>query len=637
MMFSKKKIFISGAAGVIGTEMVDQLLNQGAILFVGDLKPCPEKWYNKLIYYHGDLNFLTYEELNYFEPEYFIHLAATFERSTETYEFWYENFRHNVQLSNHLMTLIKEIKSIKSVVYASSYLIYDPKLYTFTESQDIPCNLKESDPIYPRNLTGMAKLAHEIELRFLETFKKDSFSIGIPRIYRGYGRNSRDIISRWVRSILNNEEIQVYRPEGMFDYIYAKDTAKGILKIALARFNGIINLGSGTSRKVSDVIAILKKNFPKLIANYIESDIPYEASQADITLLQQKINWKPEFSLEDGINEIIEFEKLRINQFKQKFGNILITSASKKIGLIKSVKKAAKKISNEIKIYTGDLNPNAICKYFSDDFYIMPKTIESNKKDILYWLEVNNINSIIPTRDGELLFWANWKAELLTYGINVMVPNSQTVDFCLDKLLFSSKCNQLQLPAITSSLEINEFNSVTYVVKERYGAGSISIGINLNKELALIHAKTLENPIFQPFIAGREISVDAYISKSGTIKGLITRFRNVVENGESLITETFYDENLYKNLTVILKKLNLYGHIILQIIIDLDNTIHIIECNSRFGGASTISIEAGLDSFYWFILEANGDNIDNLPFQLKKQKITQIRFPKDLIIYDSSI
>ena len=91
-MFNQKRIFISGAAGVIGTEMVDILLNQGAILFVGDLKPCPEKWFNKLEYFHGDLNDICFEELNSFKPEYFIHLAATFERSSESYEFWQENF-----------------------------------------------------------------------------------------------------------------------------------------------------------------------------------------------------------------------------------------------------------------------------------------------------------------------------------------------------------------------------------------------------------------------------------------------------------------------------------------------------------------------------------------------------------------
>lgn len=636
-MFKNKRIFISGAAGVIGTEMVDILLKQGALLFVGDLKPCPEKWYNKLNYYHGDLNNISYKEIEVFKPEYFIHLAATFERSTETYDFWQENFRHNIQLSNHLMSLIKDMESIKSVVYASSYLIYDPQLYNFNTSQEVPYSLKETDSIYPRNLTGMAKLAHEIELRFLDIFKREKFTISIPRIYRGYGRNSRDIISRWVRSILNNEEINVYRPEGFFDYIYAKDTAFGILKIAESKVHGIINLGTGSARRVSDVVDILISRFQHVRVKYIESEIPFEASQADISNLVQKINWRPTYSIEDGIDEIIEFEKTRVNKPNINFGNVLVTSASKKISLLKAVKKASSKISNQIKIFAGDINSNSLCKYFSDEFYLMPKTIETNKSEILNWCKSNNITAIVPTRDGELLFWANWKFELLKNGIKVMVPDSLSVEICLDKLLFSTESKKLNLPAISSDLEIENIDSPTFVVKERYGAGSLSIAINVNKDLAIKHSQTLDNPLYQPFIEGTEISVDAYITQTGIVKGIITRYRNAVENGESVITESFYNETLNNELLNVFEKLKLYGHVILQIILDSYKNIHIIECNSRFGGASTLSIEAGLDSFYWFLQEANGINIDQLPFQLKKQKITQIRFPQDMILYDNCI
>jgi len=636
-MFNNKRIFISGAAGVIGSEMVDILLEQGACLLVGDLKPCPEKWYNKLNYYHGDLNNISYQEIDVFKPEYFIHLAATFERSSETYDFWQENFRHNIQLSNHLMSLIKDMESIKSVVYASSYLIYDPQLYNFNTSQQIPYSLKETDPIYPRNLTGMAKLAHEIELRFLGIFKSEKFSISIPRIYRGYGRNSRDIISRWVRSIINEEEINIYRPEGFFDYIYAKDTALGILKIAESKVHGVVNLGTGTARRVSDVVDFLISRFQNVRVKYIESEIPFEASQADISNLVKKINWRPTYSIEDGIDEIIEFEKTRVNNLKINFGNVLVTSASKKTSLLKSVKKAASKISNEIRIFAGDMNSNSLCKYFSDEFYLMPKAIEVNKSEILNWCKNNNITAIVPTRDGELLFWANWKSELLENGIKVMVPDTHSVEICLDKLLFSTKCKRLNLPAITSDLDIENLDSQTFVVKERYGAGSFSIAINVNKILALKHSKTLENPLFQPFIEGTEISVDAYITQTGIVKGVITRYRNVVENGESVITESFYNETLNNELLNILEKLNLYGHVILQIILDSNKNTHIIECNSRFGGASTLSIEAGLDTFYWFLQEANGINIDQFPFQLKKHKITQIRFPQDMFLYDNCI
>jgi carbamoyl-phosphate synthase large subunit len=635
-MFKGKKIFISGAAGVIGSEMVEILLNQQAILFVGDLNPCPERWYNKLDYFHGDLNELCFDELNEFQPEYFIHLAATFERSEETYDFWGENFRHNVQLSNHLMTLIKEIKSVKSVVYASSYLIYNPQLYNFESCQVVPYSLKETDPIYPRNLTGMAKLAHEIELRFLDKFKSNQFTISIPRIYRGYGKNSRDVISRWVRSILNNEEIKVYRPEGIFDYIYANDTAEGILRIAEKRVSGIINLGTGKSRKVSEVIEILNAFFPNMKVSYDESDILYEASQADITRLLNEINWRPIYSIEKGIKEIIDFEKFRIADPVSNFGNILITSASKKIGLLKAVKVAAKKISDKILVYTGDLNNSSISKYFADGFYEMPKTVDSNKDDILLWCKKNKINAIIPTRDGELLFWSSWKNELFAHGINVMVSDYESVNRCFDKLIFFEKSTNDGLPIINTSLNIEKIKSESFVVKERFGAGSLSIAINVDKDSAKAHAYTLENPIFQPYVSGKEISVDAYISKTKKVKGIITRYRELIENGESVITKTFFDEGLNIILVPIVEKLNLYGHVILQLIVDESNSINIIECNCRFGGASTLSIKAGLDSFYWFLNEANGINIDSHPFQLKKQSITQIRFPEDIYIYDNS-
>ena len=637
-MFRNKKVFISGASGVIGNEMVDLLLEQGAQLFIGDLKPCPEKWFNKLFYKQGDLNDLTFEEINHFQPEYFIHLAATFERSAETYEFLGENFRHNIQLSNHLMTLIKEVKSIESVVYASSYLIYDPHLYNFTSAQNHPYSLKETESIYPRNLTGMAKLAHEIELRFIDLFKSEQFTISTPRIYRGYGRNSRDIISRWVRALINNEEINVYRPEGIFDYIYAKDSAEGLLHIAKKKVKGIVNLGTGKARKVEEVIDILSQHFPHLKVNYIDSDIPFEASQADITLLKKQTGWEPGYTIEKGIEEIIAFEKARVEKSQIHYGNVLVSSASKKIGLVKAVKDAAKQISENIKVIAGDLNTKALSQHFADCFYAMPKTIEENKTELLDWFKKNNIRAIIPSRDGELLFWANWKKELFANGIFVMVSDAKAVENCLDKFAFSAYCLASGIPAIDSYLAADEVSTELLVVKERFGAGALSMALEVNHEEAKAHAKTLENAIFQPFKVGKEISVDAYVTESGQVKGLITRYRKIIENGESVVTETFYSETLSNELKAYIEKIKLYGHIILQLFIDdVTNQLYIIECNTRFGGASTLSVKAGLNSLYWFLQEAHGVSVENYPFQALDQKVTQIRYPQDLIIYGDHI
>src|SRR5687768_4374262 len=98
-----ERVFVSGAAGVIGREIVPLLVERGYDVWAGDLKPRPSTFGPEVLYRQGDLNHLRPDEVDRFRPTAFIHLAATFERSTETYEFWDENFWHNVRLSHHLM------------------------------------------------------------------------------------------------------------------------------------------------------------------------------------------------------------------------------------------------------------------------------------------------------------------------------------------------------------------------------------------------------------------------------------------------------------------------------------------------------------------------------------------------------
>ena len=585
------------------------------------------------------MNCLTTQEINSFRPEIFFHLAATFERSTESYEFWHENFRHNINLSNHIMTVMKDVPSLRRVVFASSYLIYNPELYNFSTPQSIAKRLIESDPIYPRNLTGVAKLLHEIELRFLNGFPEVPFTSVCARIFRGYGKNSKDVISRWVRSLLKGEGITVYKKEGMFDYIYSEDTAEGLIKLALNKdVKGLINLGNDNARRVEEVVTILRKYFPEMKVTESDLDIPYEASQANMDYYVKTIGWKPPHQLEDTIPKIIEFEKNN-NQTvaATQFGNILITSVSRKVPLIKAVKTAAKKVKDTIKVIGADGNGNCIGKYFVDDFWVMPLIKDLNKDKVVEYCKSKNIKLIIPTRDGELIFWSSIADSLAEQGIYVLISNEKQINICLDKNLFYQYCKDKNINAIETSINIDDINSEKFVVKEKFGAGSISIGINLNKEEAKKHSINLSDPIFQPFIKGNEISVDSYIDKKGNVKGVLLRRRDMVVNGESQITTSFKSESLEKLFTEIVFKLNLRGHVVLQAIIDNTGAIHLIECNSRFGGASTLSIAAGLDTFYWAILESTEESIDSYPYFRSETEVKQIRYPNDYILDDSGI
>ena len=366
-----KRVFVSGGAGVIGQTLVRVLHQHGAIIFVGDLKPKPKAFPADVLYRQGDLNFITYDEVNAFQPELFFHLAATFERSDESYEFWDENRKHNVQLSTHLMTIFKEIPTLKKVVFASSYLIYDKKLYTSDKPFEASVSLQESDIINPRNLTGCAKLNHEVELRFLNEYKRQQFKTVSARIYRSYGRNSRDIISRWIRALLKGEKLTVFRPEGMFDYVFADDVAMGLILLGLNdQAEGVVNLGRGNARRIVEVLDVLQQHFPNLTYDSADTDIPYEGSQADNSLLRSIIGWAPSTDIETSIPVMIAYEKehpYEENEF-QPF-NLLITSLSAKIPLAKAVKNAAQKFSPGMKVFGGDMNPDCLGRYFVDAFW----------------------------------------------------------------------------------------------------------------------------------------------------------------------------------------------------------------------------------------------------------------------------
>jgi len=629
-MLKGKKVFISGGNGVIGNELVLKLHKEGAILLVGDLKPRPKFWPKEILYRQGDLNYITERELDDFSPEYFFHLAATFERSTETYEFWEENFAHNVNLSHHLMTILKDSRSLKKVIFCSSYLIYNKELYNFADPQAQPSSLRESDHINPRNLTGAAKLSHEIELEFIQQYKK--IQVINARIYRSYGKNSRDIISRWTRALLQGEKITVFNKENIFDYIYAGDVAEGLLRLSKTTFNGIVNLGTGKSRRIEEIVSIFEKHFPKLKKEEVGQKILFEASQANTSLLKEVTGWEPSHRLEDVIPEIIEFEKnVGYHEDKCDF-NVLITSVAKKIGMVKAAKSAMDKIGNSGMLIGGDVNPEAIGKYFVDKFWKMPRTEDENLKEILSYCQTNNVSIIIPSRDGELLFWAKNKSALAEKGINVMVSDASVVESCVDKLKFFNECEKYALPAIETAADISKLKANKYVVKERFGAGAESIGLNLSRDEAVAHAKSLSDPIFQPFVPGKEYSADLYVSRAGVVKGVIVRQRNLVVDGESQVTTMVVNKKIEKSSADFAKAFGLYGHNILQVIEDENGDINIIECNSRFGGASTLSVSAGLDSFLWLFLESQGEDIAGYSFVRSNSNLKQIRYADNLVI-----
>ncbi len=311
---------------------------------------------------------------------------------------------------------------------------------------------------------------------------------------------------------------------------------------------------------------------------------------------------------------------------------VLITSISNKVPLISSVKNALKRLRLPWKTIGCDANPSALGQYHLDQFWVSPPLEHLSVDELLAYCKEHAISAVIPTRDADLIFYAQHKQLLKEAGIAVMVSEPATVNLCLDKLAFANFLKEQKFPFIPTAESIDPLEAEEFVVKERYGAGSRLIGLKLNREQAVEHSRQLKHPIFQPWIEGKEWTVDLFCSQTRHLQGVIARSRDFVVHGESQLTTTQRNPSLEQLCSSIATSLNITGHALFQVLEDASGKFWVVECNARFGGASTASLSAGLDSFRWFFLEALGESLEDSPFLRIPGEIRQVRSPHDLII-----
>ena len=99
----------------------------------------------------------------------------------------------------------------------------------------------------------------------------------------------------------------------------------------------------------------------------------------------------------------------------------------------------------------------------------------------------------------------------------------------------------------------------------------------------------------------------------------------------SQVTTSVHDLRIESVGIELSSSLKLTGHGLVQIIDD-GTSLHIVECNARIGGASTLAFYCGLISPIWSILEAQGLSLDACPFTPNRNRIRMIRNQKDSFI-----
>ena len=306
--------------------------------------------------------------------------------------------------------------------------------------------------------------------------------------------------------------------------------------------------------------------------------------------------------------------------------NILITSCSKKVLLVKSFKTHINNLGGLL--FVTDININSPALFFADDYFLCPRSDDEKFIEFL----INNclkfkIKLIIPTSCRELKIFSINKNNFEKIGCKVMICSEESLDICQNKKKFIDFCLKNDIDVPLTYYNKDSIKNFPVFIKPIYGSAGKGIQkINNSIELNNIN---INEYIIQEFIDWDEYTIDYLSDFDGNYINCIPRKRINVVNGESTVSKV-KDEIKIKELCIILcTKLKLIGHNTIQCFYN-NNKIKFIEINPRFGGACNLGINAGLDSpkILLDLIYNKNINISEI-----KNNLIMLRYSTDILGY----
>jgi len=308
------KILVTGAAGFIGSNLVDYLLERGNHVSGIDNfdnfydRAIKEENINNAVRnpdYHfneGDIRDTEFIDncLKKFKPGIIIHLAAkagvrpSLINPREYYEV-------NVLGTLNLLEAMRS-NNVKKMIFASSSSVYGNNAKVpFCETDNID---------YPISPYAASKKAGELLCyTYHHLYNFDIFCL---RFFTVYGPRQRPdlAIHKFTRALLRDEIITLFGDgSSRRDYTHIDDTIQGIVR-ALEKLKGfdIFNLGESTTISLINLVSLLERyTNKKARINYLPVQ-PGDAIQtfADICKAREKLNYNPMVNIESGLEKYVK-------------------------------------------------------------------------------------------------------------------------------------------------------------------------------------------------------------------------------------------------------------------------------------------------------------------------------------------
>ena len=296
------KSLVTGGAGFIGSNLVDQLVKKKHKVIVldnfdtGRRSNLSHQVKKNVKIIKVDVSSNKYLDRYFKGVDYVFHLAgiADIVPSIENPD---KYFKSNVVGTLNVVQAAKKA-NIKKFIYAASASCYGiPDKFPIKENAKI--NL-----MYPYALTKWQ--AEELIMHWAKIYNFPAISI---RFFNAYGPRSRTsgaygaVFGVFLAQKLANKPLTIVgNGKQTRDFIHVYDLVNGIIKAALSKKIGkIYNIGGGEEIKINKIAKLIggkKIHIPKR---------PGEPNRslADITKIKKDLNWQPKIKIEEGVKNLL--------------------------------------------------------------------------------------------------------------------------------------------------------------------------------------------------------------------------------------------------------------------------------------------------------------------------------------------
>lgn len=292
--------------------------------------------------------------------------------------------------------------------------------------------------------------------------------------------------------------------------------------------------------------------------------------------------------------------------------NILFTGVGRRIELLQAFRNAALVLNKELKIYGADMAGTAPALAYCD--FIRRVVAMKDPGYIQNLLDIcvtDHINILIPTIDTDLLVLAENKEKFEAIGTRIMISAPDKIRICRDKNNTSQFFVDCGLHAPMPVNDWKEYRSgFPAFIKPKDGSSSINAFKVENEEELEVYAGQVEDYIVQPFVRGKEYTIDIFCDWNGNPISIVPRERLQVRAGEVLKTQICMDQTMITEGKKLCSAFKPCGPMTVQLIRDAAGVDWFIEINPRFGGGAPLSMKAGARSAEAILKLMDGEEIE---------------------------